>query len=157
MQVGDNVNYVPDQCHALIPNMTDHPEKGIVRGDYPWVIGFKERGGEVREITGVELSNRLKALKRGRKGFAQEGLEFIRPKISWPAVVTAVRGDEVDLDVDAPNSAVTLHVTVKVDPTGKKPHTCHELVEAAAEEPVAKHKPVHHKPAEHRVTDKHDK
>lgn len=112
MKVGDKVNYVPDMCHAL----TSWP--------MPWAVGRKDRKGKVEELTGPELERAIVDLKRKKTTLDKEGLVLLRPTTTWPAVITAINGSEVSIDVDQPFTPTTLHVTVKVDDTGVCPHTC---------------------------------
>ena len=121
MNVGDKVMYVPDICHALIANIADHRDKGVVKGEYPWVI----EDSDGNEIPPSEMRELVKRMRNRKRTPDQMGLKFVKPKTMWPAVVAVMLPDgKVSLDVDHPNSAVTLHVTVEVDATGIKPHTC---------------------------------
>ena len=127
MKIGDNVNYVPAECHALIEDS---------RGEYPWVVGHKDRAGVVRELSDAELVVKIKTMRRQGSSMVKEHLELVRPKTLWPAVVVGIDGDKVSLDVDQPNSPITHHVTVPVDPTGKTPHSCHEIKPKVAVHPA---------------------
>lgn len=121
MNIGDKVQYVPDLCHALIANTGDFPAKGIRVGEYPWVI----EDSDGIELTAPEVTKLLKIMRNRKRTPEQMGLKFVRPAVMWPAVVREVLPDgRVRLDVDAPDSAVILHVTIVTDSTGTKPHTC---------------------------------
>ncbi len=119
MEVGDDVFYTPGVFHALQRDRD---------GGYPWVIGRRHAGG-VEELHGNDLNSFINEICRSPSpAEARRDLVLIQPCAFWLARVTSVYEDlVVDLDVQSSNGGVTLqYERVPVDPTGKRPHSCHK-------------------------------
>jgi hypothetical protein len=114
VEVGMEVNYVPDTIHAFIP----FTENGKTL--FTWAVGLKAPNGEVKELGFEDLVR----LKRNRSASLSKSV-FLHPNKLWNAVVTEVHEDgSVELDVIS--GGVTHHCSnVKQDASGKIPHTFH--------------------------------
>lgn len=127
MQVGDKVQYIPAKCHALNRD---------IKGDYPWVLGqrrFKRVGGkqieEIEELKDKRIGEYLTYLSRHpNPDKERENLVFIRPRETWPSVITAINEDDtVDLDVQSNQGGFTLHLKgIRVSDSTTDPNTCVE-------------------------------
>ena len=124
IKIGDKVMYVPDYCFATTPD---------AEGNFPWVVGRKVPGrrGEdtTEELSDKELRHRLTKVRKDRTPFGRAGLELLRPKKLWEGVVTAVRDNgKFNVRIEGTRPGIVLEqCNVEVDPTGKKPHTIHEV------------------------------
>ena len=124
IEVGDVVNYVPDVCHARIPDKKT--------GRYPFKFGVKKsalRGKEsaIEEIPEGEVGRMLSNPR------SVEKMAILSAQVTWSARVNAVNDDgtyNIDVkqncsDFDEP-CMVTLHCdNVREDASGKTPHTIH--------------------------------
>jgi hypothetical protein len=129
-QVGDKVGYVVHEAHALKPD---------AKGDYPWHMGVRRavnrRGRaeeQVEELEGKELNDYLNFLRRHpNPAEERKRLVFLRPKTSWPTIVTALNDDgSAALDVQSAQGGVTLHEpSVPLDMTRLRPHSFHPTEE----------------------------
>lgn len=126
LEIGDKVRYVPDTCHALVP---DHKT-----GTFPFKMGVKRMDPVSKEETVTEVSHdklaaKLASMRRSPKGRAdRDKLVLMSPLVTWPAYVTAVNDDgTVDLHIKhkgEDNDNAMDCPSVKIDLTGKTPHTC---------------------------------
>src|SRR5437016_5329503 len=120
--IGDSVQYVPAEDHALDRDSN---------GNYPWVLGWKDLRGNTEELTDSKRIDEVIAhIRRHNDAEAErKKLIFIRPARTWPAVVRAVNDNgTVDLDIQGNTSGVTLHysgVPYLKNPSTFKPHTCY--------------------------------
>lgn len=152
MNVGDKVMYVPDHCHALTPDAA---------GDFPWVVGKRVADGTPRpggrgetkmvEMDHQELLRSVRLSKRDKTPFGRTGMELMHPKKAWPGIIKEVNDDgTVTVVVTGAKHGVTLECRgVKVDPTGKTPHTVHAVPHVQA--PVPMPAPVAEVPVEQPV------
>lgn len=124
---GDELCYIPDECHALIKNR--------LTGQYPWVIGKKKRTNvrgkiveQVEELSGTATDAFLAGIRKlqTNKEEAMSQVVFLRPNGHWKATVRNVNEDgTVDVDIADPRNGSTLHCDgVKID-NNKAAHTCH--------------------------------
>lgn len=126
MNIGDQVFYVPHQCHA---------KEKDAQGNLQWVVGAevtKYVNGRaqkvVQELTGKALEQYLKS---------KRPIQYIRPAVVWPAIVTQVNDNgTVNLNIQGANTGVTLHYdNVSIDEVSQEPHTCHPVIEPDSVQP----------------------
>lgn len=123
-EVGQKVNYVPDQAHALDRD---------ANGNYPWVLGFPRFTSagkmEIEELAGHRIEEVLNAIRRHpNPAEERRKLTFIRPCKVWPATITAAHEDgTVNLDIQGHNGGVTIHYekVPYVEAGQARPHSCY--------------------------------
>ena len=131
MQVGDEVNYLPHECHAF--------DKDATNGERAWVFGrkhnkqVKQHGKqpsfveEVHELSDREAEDMIAFIGRcPDPAVARKELALVRPKAPWKAVVKAVNPDDtVNLAVRSCVGGVTIHYDNVPVKDVHAPHTCH--------------------------------
>ncbi len=117
MQIGDEVLWVPNIDHARDP----------IPGGFAWEHEILDPRIDKWGVAKPEaVLNAIEIIKRDPN--RRKELRASKPVAKYPAVVTAVEGDKVSLDIKSPIGGVTLHYdNVAIDPSGK-PGTCHEPV-----------------------------
>jgi hypothetical protein len=136
LEVGDEVNYLPHECHAYNCNANN---------EYPWVIGERKNPhyeenpdtGEkelVEDVVELDEGNFhrvvLPAINRSPDPKeARKRLVPLHPKKPWKAVVSNVNSDgTVNLDVESnvgTGMTILHYVNVPLDEAKKSHHTCH--------------------------------
>lgn len=142
LTVGMKVWYVPDSCHWAATNAKGDPQFNF--------IYVKDQPGRHRQGDAVDVAKAGRLQRSGDKIKTKGGQEVkaVSPRYFWPAWVVAVNADgTADLDVahsyswtdpnavDRQNCFVTLHCPdrkahptvpgIRLDPTGKTPHSFH--------------------------------
>jgi hypothetical protein len=130
MQIGDKVQYIPDECHAL--------QRGP--GGFPWNFGWKTgkrlgggKGDEVVPLTQDEAMLKLRHIKKqapDRAASERDKLVLLTPNGSWEAIIKAIHGEgeelTADLDIKDPTTGATLHYDeVPLDETKSLAHSFH--------------------------------
>lgn len=114
---GDRGWYIPGTWHAL--------QRNPRTGDFAWALGKKDFRGQTEEMDVRRTAEHLDFIRRHPAPEEEfKKLTLLRPLEKWPAIVRAITGDKVTLDVDSPQSGITLHYAgVPVDPQGVTPHS----------------------------------